>query len=385
MSKIPQPPCLCKAKRRVLCKYCVERALLPVQERHREARERWETARRNCLPPTEESPSLAELQETSYRLRKRLEYLNKLTSSAALEVCAAAVANERRQPHHQQALEVQEVHRRFQAFQQASYQAFEEAHDSAQQQVTALRRQWALAAFRIHKIVVDPVKTDHSAIKQARGIGKIGGLPLPNAGPELFAVLPASELQSALRMVASSTCLVARCLGINLPHPILLRPTLQHDDIVQCGGPSEEKVKSNRNSSNLPTSVAMAAQKVTRSVFSAPTGRLLAGASESSMVPPPSMDPSKVQQRLRHSRAAILAESDTPKSTTYALEASLLGEEFATAWQLLQNNVVHLCIRAGVPVSDLWPAQAVLLNLHALYLYCKQEDSVEHTEEMKTV
>lgn len=370
MNKISPPPSPCPCKRRVLCQHCIERALLPVQQRHKEARERWETARRNCrILPAEEN--LNELQESSRRLRKRLEYLNALTSSTALEVCAAAVANEQRQLP-PEALEVQGVHQRFQAFQQVSYQALEEAYDSAQQQVQSLRRQWTLAAFRIHKIVVDPVvKTDGA--KQARGIGKIGGLPLPNAGPELFAVLPASELQSALRMVASSTCLVARCLGIRLPHPILLRPTSQLDDIVDFGD-EEEKVERSSRSTKLSTSVALAAQKVTRSVFSAPTSRLSDNVSES--VKAPSMDPSKVQQRLRHSRAAILAESSAHSSTTFALEASLLGEEFATAWQLLQNNVVHLCIRAGVPVSDLWPAQAVLLNLHALYLYCKQEEGL---------
>ncbi len=356
------PPCPCHSKRRVLCHFCVERALVPLQERHREARERWEKARTNCVILSEDT-TLAELQETSRRLRQRLEFLNELTSSTALEVCAAAVANERPPP----AVEVHEVHQRLQAFQQASYPALHEAYDSAQQQVRALRIQWTLAAFRIHKIVVDPmVKTDH---KQARGIGKIGGLPLPNAGPELFAVLPASELQSALRMVASSTCLVARCLGIPLPHPILLRPSRQQDDIIECS--DAQKVETSNISTKLSSSVALAAHKVSRSVFASPRAE-----SESVLSAPPSMDPTRVQQRLRHSRAAILAENTCQNSTTYALEASLLGDEFATAWQLLQNNVVHLCIRAGVPVSNLWPAQAVLLNLHALYLYCKEEEEI---------
>jgi len=61
--------------------------------------------------------------------------------------------------------------------------------------------------------------------RQARGIGKIGGLPLPHAGPELYGVLPPKELQSALRLVASLTSTAAQCLGILLPHPILLRPS----------------------------------------------------------------------------------------------------------------------------------------------------------------
>jgi hypothetical protein len=39
----------------------------------------------------------------------------------------------------------------------------------------------------------------------------------------------------------------------------------------------------------------------------------------------------------------------------------------------LQNNIVALCIRAGVPVTALWPAEAVLLNLHALQVYCREQ------------
>jgi len=46
-------------------------------------------------------------------------------------------------------------------------------------------------------------------------------------------------------------------------------------------------------------------------------------------------------------------------------------DEFAIALQLLQNNIVALCIRAGVPVTALWPAEAVLLNLHALQVHCR--------------
>jgi hypothetical protein len=48
-------------------------------------------------------------------------------------------------------------------------------------------------------------------------------------------------------------------------------------------------------------------------------------------------------------------------------------EEFAIALQLLQNNVIALCIRAGVPVNHLFPAEAMLLNLHALATYCQEQ------------
>ena len=49
------------------------------------------------------------------------------------------------------------------------------------------------------------------------------------------------------------------------------------------------------------------------------------------------------------------------------------GDEFATGLQLLQNDVVSLCIAAGVPVADMWPAEALLLNLNALRVHLVQE------------
>jgi hypothetical protein len=105
---------------------------------------------------------------------------------------------------------------------------------------------------------------------------------------------------------------------------------------------------------------------------------------------PITMEPARVQQRLHHAVAAVLAEANTSTSSTstplngaavasttrYALSAAATqtaSDEFAIALQLLQNNIVALCIRAGVPVTALWPAEAVLLNLHALQVYCREQ------------
>jgi len=48
-------------------------------------------------------------------------------------------------------------------------------------------------------------------------------------------------------------------------------------------------------------------------------------------------------------------------------------DQFSIGLQLLQNNVVALCIRAGVPVEELWPAEAILLNLYSLWVYCQSQ------------
>lgn len=38
-------------------------------------------------------------------------------------------------------------------------------------------------------------------------------------------------------------------------------------------------------------------------------------------------------------------------------------DAFATALHLLQNDVTHVCVKAGLPPNELWPAEAILLNL----------------------
>ena len=90
------------------------------------------------------------------------------------------------------------------------------------------------------------------------------------------------------------------------------------------------------------------------------------------------MDTSLVFKRLHHARAAVLVEYQSPNSSKFALSAEVMNQEaFATALQLLQNNaILVLCIRAIVPVSKLWSAEAMLLNPHALDAYCDQQTAV---------
>ena len=51
-------------------------------------------------------------------------------------------------------------------------------------------------------------------------------------------------------------------------------------------------------------------------------------------------------------------------------EADREKEKFTIGLQLLQNDIIALSIQAGVPVATLWPAEAMLLNLYSLKLYC---------------
>ena len=56
----------------------------------------------------------------------------------------------------------------------------------------------------------------------------------------------------------------------------------------------------------------------------------------------------------------------------------VLNKSFPLALHLLQSDVVALCLQAGVEPSDMWPPEAMILNLLVLEEYCKNR-----AEEMK--
>ena len=67
--------------------------------------------------------------------------------------------------------------------------------------------------------------------------------------------------------------------------------------------------------------------------------------------------------------AAVVDDRPAPPAHRYKLlppRARDEADDFATALQLLQNDVTHLCVKAGAPPDALWPAEALLLNLATL-------------------
>ena len=347
----------------------------------------------------------------------------------------------------------------------------------------------------------------------ATGVGRIGGLPLPHAGPVLYGVIPPAVLASSLRLVASLTQLVARCLGVVLPHPILVcfeecrkcgamcdyandvidvskdsdgcdddgdvddEEYLGGDDGRNhlCGACLNEGMSKNspalsppQHSGSIPQSqerrrssflsiVGSSARKVVSLTTSATSRAITHMQQQSSSAsadttlpsgnhhdhrPPPnassysnndvvsafvrsteavSMSPDSILRRINHASFAYLRESHDWSATEYVLNPPRWGDEssagggggggssdpnngrggddagigkrrppparptysdreefhvaeerFATGLQLLQNDIVALCFRAGVDVSALWPAESVLLNLHSLWRHCRR-------------
>ena len=416
-----------------LCPTCIKAFLAETRQRRTSVLAEHDRLRRACHESLEASPPWAELQHELMDLHKKSEKLRTIVNQMALQTARMACANDERKASlamkSEQVTPQRDILRRFET-------VLLEQHNGALaigisenlSKVRRVRFQWAIAAFQMHRLDVTDVQQMTSRMKHARGIGKIGGLPLPHAGPELYSFLPPAELQSALRLVASLTSLVASCLGILLPHPILLTPHGSVGDLAsQWEALSSEKdahpfrkrgntlsneksttsqTRVNESTSSLSSSTASLASLVgqTARMVLAGTG----GASRKStqinsgysapkhpnpLVPrsdtpsiPPSLESSIVKGRIHHAISAVLAEASGSKQY-YSLSVSAMqqpdGEEFTIALQLLQNNIVALCIRAGAPVAKLWPAEAVLLNLLVLQDFCQQQ-ALEVKESVNT-
>ena len=376
---------------------------------------------------------------------------------------------------------------------------------SGTQQIQTLRFHFACKVFDMHRLDVGEKYTKQSgatkddeakkANESATGVGKIGGLPLPHAGPALYGVIPPLVLASSLRLVASLTQLVARCLGVVLPHPILVcfrecsRCGGMYDfgaDVIdvsvsdECDDEVDEEflddsenhklctscregtsdsnaaaAKATQQTNEPSTSTSTLAQKrsyllkfvgssarkaiaitssattraithmhqSTASIDSATSSgsTIMARSSMNNAAQQPAspvsnaMSKESIAKRISHASFAYLRENHDKSATEYVLnpprwnetkndasidsrnqsssnkpettksdpthtstsifatreEFHVAEERFATGMQLLQNDVVALCFRAGVDVSTLWPAESVLLNLYSLWHHCK--------------
>ena len=455
-------------------------------------------------------PDPNQINQQVTHLKERLDNLRSQSNDLAVKVTAKTMENDERQSnldfHSQKVILAQErlnSMRQCLVFQEEESMnsqdekklydnnsvgdgRLRDALDHGRHQIQLLRFQFALRVFDMHRIDIGEYT---NGIKgkmnkdNATGVGKIGGLPLPHAGPALYGVLPQGVLASSLRLVATLTNLVSRCLGVVLPHPILVCAkecskcgaaynfgddvidTIRFDDIdiddgfvddaqmLMCNaccqeGSSPSPWKNQKGSvsvskskvshAKLPLPNATRSSKTSLMSFVGASARkamaLTASATSRAMtnaqhvayssgaaVDPTSTElgkpsqvlistsPSVISKRINHASFAVLAESCEPGASEYILNPPRLKEDggntegkilssanetvasssnqlfsnreefhsaeerFSIGVQLLQNDVIALCFRAGVDVSKLWPAESVLLNLHALLEHCQAQ------------
>lgn len=387
-------------------------------------------------------------------------------------------------------------------FEDCAIQGLENTFAENNRTVTELRFKLALQAFDMYKLDIGEDQKKNVGLngavenvkKDTSGYGRISGLALPHAGPIYYALFPSTILNSALRLVASLTFCVSQCLGITLPHPILLRPEMSvvrdedimkasykknvnssswertkrsddsksttngtFDDATNLGnfektkqhisGKQEKRATDNSNNkffrrglSNIKNALIRTQQQQLQqqnsstkpnkhsTITTTPNDEVLISIDdvygENDLDPQTMCKTDKaeytrnlkfpVQSYISHASFAILRENceDKKDVTEYALSIpdpdkkvvsssisfsgstsnershtarntnnnnverinnvhKVTEEHFSIGLQLLQNDVVALCIRTGVHAKDLWPAEAVLLNLNALWLHCQ--------------
>ena len=164
---------------------------------------------------------------------------------------------------------------------------------------------------------------------------------------------------TALAHIAHLVDALSATLNIPLPHPLLpfqsteSRVSAQHDLWARAQTP------------NLSYSLCPAKQVSHEgfkefdwtSLDQLPTGRE-AGRN----VEPFGTHP---QATTSSNRAVVVKAIVNGDMREYALNSN-----FSAALVLLQANVVALCVRAGLSAESLWPAEAMLLNLHLLHQHC---------------
>ena len=262
------------------------------------------------------------------------------TNSAAVSLASATVSNDEEEKIIRESQNMLTFARtQLRKMQVSTLADFCNTVERTRNDVQIARYMLALDLFKMYRLDIarEREHKSKSSISSPSGVGKISGLPLPHAGIPLYGVLPRPILISALRLVASLTAELSRVLHINLPHPFLL-----HERDTGC--PSADMVRKNYSKANPP--------------------RL------------PDMDALAIENRVKLSTTAVILE--TPRSRTssneqiqeYELQppedplTMAKKEEFEVGLQLLQHNIIFLCMSIGVSPGDMCAAEAVLLNLN---------------------
>ena len=264
--------------RKLLCHHCAARRLSSQIQRYNSVQEKREQKKEEChhrlletrLRPLEDQidvnsaeddggaplssrrplPDPNQINQQVSQLKLRLDMLRSQSNELAVRVTAKTVENDEREEQLRMHSEkVQMARERLERMRQClleptdpnasvdEYQGvgggLKDALIAGSKQIQTLRFHFACRVFDMHRLDVgeqytktNESKEDEDEAKKrnesATGVGKIGGLPLPHAGPALYGVIPPMILASSLRLVASLTQMVARCLGVVLPHPILV-------------------------------------------------------------------------------------------------------------------------------------------------------------------
>ncbi len=186
------------------------------------------------------------------------------------------------------------------------------------------------------------------SISERSGIGKILGLPLPNSA-SLYSMLPKPALTTALRLVAGLTTHLARVLDFSLPHPIVCA------NFNKSKKDGEEYDKLIHRQEPTPRTPPFPIMSLRHKLKCAKAVVLLEQ---------PTPDNSMKRAGIGNQRCFISQQQEYVLELPEDPNDYLLREEFGIGLQLLQHNVISLCMKIEVAPDDMHPAEALLMNLY---------------------
>lgn len=561
--ELSQPKCTCKSNtlvkphsktdqessvygnpKRLVCTHCIKKSLEPILQKQRAAIQNRDNKQQWCAQRLLQLRQLNQFQELDVKQMDNIDQLNRTkdqmktpsqlkhehdtlhrklakshheTQNLSIQLTSLQISNDSRESTliHSRSQTLRAENSIQTIYQNCTVNELKNTLAYQHGRIHKLRIQLVLRLFVMHKLQIGEEiekmmaesdqdsnindDTRKNKQKNPKGYGKIAGLPLPHAGPIYYALFPPIILTSALRLVAILTCSIARCLKIDLPHPIILRPGVykqfdiieqdyseKNTDLLEADCDDFSQIKGRRETSTNGSDGSEMQKEVTKDGIteeSASSYRQFirnpatstAATLLNRFIPPRvssirrtlirpqpnylmdaentpiSLGPSSVSsnttdndevlisfvdescaskssqqhfilsnQYISHATHAVIRENrnnNNEKVTKYALiyqshEKSRVKsrqtqrnqtsasdgsntmdvsqktvdssnhhhhseDHFSIGLQLLQNNVVALCIRAGVPVSKMWPAEAMLLNLHSLRVYFQDQIKTE--------
>lgn len=169
---------MCGSTTSTCCNVCVKAALSDTAQTHRIADNERTTARLDACEATSVGTALPELQDTSLRLRNEMDLLRRQCSAAAVRVYEWQMRNQER------SLKLQEqqphtVRSHLHRLEDAVVGSLDLQIRIQEERIRQLRYRWAIAAFWMHRVEVKDIPENGQEVS---GVGKIGGLPLPQIG-----------------------------------------------------------------------------------------------------------------------------------------------------------------------------------------------------------
>lgn len=185
------------------------------------------------------------------------------------------------------------------------------------------KKRWQEVLDAFHMIPIVPAFPERSeqqqqAVLEIVGCSTIVGIPLPNSGD--YSGTPPEIVSAGLGHVAHLLETIATVLNVPLPHPV--KPFGAFDYAVIC-----------------------------------PQGRL------DSYLP---LCPFILGNAVHNRQPPWVLSRRCPSQADLEAEGWVLNTVFLEALALLRADVVCLCLKVGVPLPSLWPAECLLLNLYSI-------------------